>query len=185
MYLSSIGQVGFSATDPKGSLGRKLTMGLSRNLLLDPYWNARSLPDASWMMFRSVWLGGVRTEALLAKLPPYPEKDDIDRSDFVPLTVNVPARGIAGTDNIVMQFGYAENGAPADYFCTSRREACVKGSASGYAMAGDQVAGVSCAAGCSVTIPGISGRVVYYRLQYRDAGGNVIALTAPTVALVP
>jgi hypothetical protein len=185
MYLSSMGQIGFGANDAKGAQGRKLTMGLGRNLLLDPYWNARSLPDASWMLFRSVWLGGVRTEALAAKLPPYPQTDNIDRSDFVPLEVGVTGKAVAGTDNVVMQFGYAENGGAEDYFCTSRREACVKGSGSGYRMASDAVAGVPCANACTVTIPGIPGRVIYYRVVYRDAQGNELATSAPAVTMVP
>ena len=185
MYLSSIGQIGFGANDPKGNLGRKLTMGLSRNLLLDAYWNVRALPDASWMLFRSVWLGGVRTEALAAKWSPYPEPDGIDRSDFVPMTVTATGQTVAGTDNVTVQFGYAENGGPEDYFCTSRREACVKGSASGYGMAGDAIAGSAVHGACSITVPAISGRVMYYRMIYRDAGNRVLATSAPAVAMVP
>jgi hypothetical protein len=185
MYLSSMGQVGFGENDAEGRLGRRLTMGLSRNLLIDPYWNARALPDASWMLFRSVWLGGLRTEALLAKLPPYPQPDEVRRSDFVPMTVTANGRTVAGTDNVVVQFGYAENGGAGDYFCTSRREACVKGSADGYGMESDTVAGAPCEATCSVTVPAITGRVLYYRLVFRDAQNRVIVASSPAVALVP
>jgi hypothetical protein len=185
MYLSSVGQIGFETNDPKASLGRKLTMGLGRNMLVDPYWNQRALPDASWMLFRSVWLGGVRTEALLAKMVPYPKPDGIDRSDFVPMTVTATGQAVAGTDNVTVQFGYAENGGMEEYFCTSRHEACVKGSAGGYGMAGDTIAGVPCSGPCSITVPAISGRAMYYRVIYRDAENRVLAASAPAVSLVP
>jgi hypothetical protein len=36
-----------------------------------------------------------------------------------------------------------------------------------------------------VTLPGISGRVVYYRVMYRDAQGNVLAASSPAVGMVP
>jgi hypothetical protein len=122
----------------------------------------------------------------VAKLPPYPQNDDaVDRSDFVPLNISLPGHVVAGTDNVVMQFGYAENGGVEDYFCTSRREPCVKGTGGGYAMAGDTVQGIECANGCSVATPAISGRVIYYRVMYRDAQGNVISSSSPAAAMVP
>jgi hypothetical protein len=185
MYLSSFAQVGFSATDSKGSLGRKLTMGLSRNLLLDPYWNARSLPDGSWMLFRTMWLGGLRTEAVLAKLPPFPQADVIDRSDFVPMTVSVSSSSIPATNNVLVEFGYAENGGIEDYFCTSRREACAKGAQAGYGMIGDSISGVPCTGSCSVAIPAVPGRVLYYRVVYRDSQNRTLTFSTPGVVLVP
>jgi hypothetical protein len=187
MYLSSIGQIGFGANDPKGNLGRKLTMGLGRHLLYDDYWNARAFADASWMLFRTIWLSGLRTEAMLAKLPPYPQPDGIDRTDFVPLQINAITRGMQGVDNAILQFGYEENGQATDFFCTSRHEACVKGSqdGNGYGLASDALPGVACQNGCTLNLPGISGRVAYYRVIYRDGGNNVIAATPISAAIVP
>ena len=121
----------------------------------------------------------------MAKLPPYPERDDVDRSDFVPLTVSVAGHTVPGMDNIVIQFGYAENGDAGEYFCTSRKEACVKGAGPGYGMASDAIAGVACAGGCTLAIPAISGRAVYYRVMYRDASGSFLAASSPAVAIVP
>jgi hypothetical protein len=187
MYLSSIAQVGFGANDPKGSLGRKLTMGLGRHHLYDSYWNVRPFSDASWMLFRSLWLNGVRTEAMLAKLPPYPPLDGIDRSDFVPLKINAVTRGMEGVNNAILQFGYEENGQATDFFCTSRREACVKGAHTGnsYGMASDAVTGVACQNGCTIMLPGLSGRVAYYRVVYRDGANTVIGMTPISAAIVP
>jgi hypothetical protein len=162
-------------------------MGLGRHLLFDGFWNARALPDASWMLFRSLWLGGLRTEALLAKLPPYPQPDGIDRTTFVPLTVTAVTRGMTGVDNAILQFGYAENGDPGSYFCTSRQETCVKGAQSGnaYGTASDTIAGVACGNGCTLTLPGISGRVAYYRIVYRDRSNQPIGMSPPSAAIVP
>jgi hypothetical protein len=187
MYLSSIGQVGFGANDPKGNLGRKLTMGLGRHLLYDTYWNARAFSDASWMLIHAIWLGGLRTEAMLAKLPPYPQPDGIDRTDFIPLQISATTRGMSGVSNAILQFGYEENGQPTDFFCTSRREACVKGAQSGnsYGMASDPIVGVACQNGCNLSLPGIPGRVAYYRVVYRDGANNVIGTTPISAAIVP
>ncbi len=186
-YLSSIGQIGFGTNDLKGNLGRKLTMGLGRHLLYDVYWNARSFADASWALIHTMWLGGLRTEAMLAKLPPYPQPDGIDRTDFIPLQVSASTRGLNGIDNVVLQFGYAENGTPDQFFCTSRQEACVKGAQSGnsYGMAGDAIKGVSCQNGCTLNLPGLSGRVAYYRILYRDRSNRVITTSQVSATIVP
>ena len=64
--------------------------------------------------------------------------------------------------------------APERLVSTTRREACVKADqpGSGFGFASDGVPGVPCAGGCSITIPLIPQRIAYYRVRYRDSGGN-------------
>ena len=45
--------------------------------------------------------------------------------------------------------------------------------------------GIPCAAGCSVELPAISQRVLYYRVEYRDNANRVIQLGPTQVAAVP
>src|SRR5262249_12347168 len=46
MYVGGVAQVGFSADDKTGALGRRLGSALNRYRLFDQYWNVKPLPDA-------------------------------------------------------------------------------------------------------------------------------------------
>ena len=121
-YLNSIVQVGFKKNDFTGALGRSLTKGLSRYKLVDGYWHGKVLSDASWVMFRSMYTNGAWTDILLGKLPPFPPTDSVVRWTFQPIPVKLtPPAGLA-VNNAVVQFGYAENGDPGKFYCTSRQE---------------------------------------------------------------
>jgi len=50
-------------------------------------------------------------------------------------------------------------------------------------FASENPAGVSCASGCTITIPAISQRILYYRIQYRAANNTVLA-AGPLIATV-
>ena len=124
-YLNSIVQMGFKQNDFTGALGRTLTKGLTRYKLIDGYWHGKALSDASWLMFRSMYTSGAWTDILLGKLPPYPPTDSVVRWTFQPIPVKLtPPAGLA-VDNAVIEFGYAENGEPGQFYCTSRQEKCL------------------------------------------------------------
>jgi hypothetical protein len=187
-YVGVLAQVGVAAPDPAGRLGRNLTHALSRWRMFDRYWNARALPDASWMLAPVPMLDGAREEVLAIKLPPYPNPDGVDRNDFIPVPLMVTPPPEMQVHNVVVEFGYAENGDPANLYCTSRQEACVKGSQPGndYGFSGDDIPGVPCDGGsCTVSVPAIPQRILYFRAQYRDAANNVLAATSPLAVAVP
>jgi hypothetical protein len=189
-------QVGFKSNDYTGALGRTLTRGLTRYKVIDPYWHGKALSDASWMLFRSMYTNGAWTDVLLGKLPPYPPTDSVVRSTFQPFPVKLtPPAGLA-VDNAVIQFGYAENGSPGQFYCTSRQEKCLATAATVpatpflYASEGaggveTGVSGVPCANGCSVAIPAISQRLLYYQVKYRDGSNNTVATSEIEVVSVP
>jgi hypothetical protein len=121
----------------------------------------------------------------MAKVPPYPKPDGVNRSDFISLPVRLSA--VPGAAAAVVDFGYAENGDPTKFFCTSRQEACVKGGEPGsrYSFAFEAPAPVPCASGCAINIPVIPQRAVYYRARYFDASGKLLRSGAPMVSLAP
>ena len=52
-------------------------------------------------------------------------------------------------------------------------------------LAADAPAGVPCSSGCTVTIPALSQRIMWYRVKYRDAGNSMIAVGPAKVTAAP
>jgi hypothetical protein len=101
-----------------------------------------------------------------------------------------------GVDNAIVRFGYAENGGSDQYFCTSRKEACYAASTTVPAIpfqfpsdASDGtlpgLTGMACASGCTVALPALSQRVLYYQVLYRDSQNQVVAQTAKQAVATP
>ena len=172
-------QVGMNDSDLTGANQRVLTKFAAARVL-SPFWTPYVLPNGKWMIFEAQFSGdGTANKALmLGKIPPPDEQDKLDRTTFVPITLRIPAR--PGSSAFV-RFGYSENGDAGTFFCTSRQENCVT------TKPGDQAVDVvnpfyfeqteaqnyqaiDCSNGCSITIPGIPQRVVYYQVVFNQAG---------------
>jgi hypothetical protein len=195
-YLNGVTQVGYAKTDVDGKLGRILTKGLIRQRLLDVNQNVRTLPDGSWLLFRATAQSGSEDTIMVGKVPPFPGPDSVSRGTFIPLVVNVKPPAGLGATNAIVEFGYAENGSPNQFYCTTRKETCVAASATVGSIpflfasegAGGTEAGLpgqACANGCSIAIPGLAQRMVYYRVSYRGANGVVLAQSPLQVAAMP
>ena len=110
---------------------------------------------------------------MLSRVPPYPVTDATNRTAFV----NVPVKlsGVSG-DNIRIAFGYGENGNPANLYCVSRQETCWTSStataSNPFLFAGETQSKTSCSSGCTVNIPAIPGRILFYQIE-RSNGSNV------------
>jgi len=90
-----------------------------------------------------------------------------------------------GTSTALAEFGYG----PSFYCNVNRDAACFSESATlststPYMLAGETVTGVSCASGCTITIPALRNRVLYWRWKFRNAGGTVIHTGATNVVAV-
>jgi hypothetical protein len=195
-YLNSIVQIGFKQNDFSGALGRSLTKAMARYRLMDDYWHGKALSDGSWLMFRSMYTSGAWTDILLGKLPPYPPTDSVARWKYQSIPVKLtPPAGLA-VDNAIVQFGYAENGSPSNFYCTSRQEKCLATSstlpATPFAFPSDGagglesgVAGLACANGCTIAVPAIAQRMLYYQVKYRDASNKTLATGQVEVITIP
>ena len=132
--------------------------------------------------------GGLRNDLFLAKLPPTPPSDHIARNNFVDVPVVL---GANAAPKARIRFGYADNGPVNAFYCSyNRKEVCYtnpnRTAANPYFFQSDggQVF-QNCAAGCTIQIPAISGRVVYYVIERLDASGNIVAAGNVTAQAVP
>jgi len=187
-----VGQGGVQFTtlqsDPLATFQRVLTRtlnGAAHNT--SGFASIHVLPDNSWAMFQGNYNDGISRNDYMAKMPPFPPVDSVARSAFVavPVTLHPPA-GLA-VNNAIAQFGYQEYGGN----CTTRADACIAKAAaipSGNApflFTSENPSGVACSTGCTVTIPAISQRVLYYKVEYRNASNNILSVTPTQVLVTP
>ena len=123
--------------------------------------------------------------------PPYPSQDGVARNTFIPEPVAIDPPPGSGVQSAIVEFGYAENGDPGSYYCTSRQETCVAASASVntatpfYFEQSESYSGVPCGTGCTITIPAFSQRALYYRWKYLGSSGQVVESSNVHAVLTP
>jgi hypothetical protein len=191
MYGQAVAQYGLTpgnvlSTGPPPTYGarwsRVLVSLTAEYRSVTTYAAAKSFADASWVMFPTAWdSANPNQHVMVAKLPPYPtEPPAADLSNFqnVPIKIADPSSTHSGTSNVVITFGYAENGPPDAFMCTQRTESCVKGSSPTvpYAYASEPDPGVPCSSGCTVSIPIVPDRIAYYRVTYRSSSLQTIGV---------
>lgn len=154
--------------------------------------SVRPTPDGSWLLFASTNPTG-NLQIYMASIPPLPAAPSSHwRDRFVPVVVK--ADSTTGADNVIVEFGYAENGDPSNLFCTTRRETCVaqrgtirEQQAFFYAeteaslIVGQPLVravpsrggGLVQPVNPSIVIPALPGRIVYYRVVYRNKDGSI------------
>jgi hypothetical protein len=189
-YTGAMVQFGTTRNDATGATIRRLGSLFARWNQHGVFWNASTTTTGELLFSQVRWLDGLRHEDIVTVLPPYPASDSIARNTFIPIEVRIPSQGGAGTRAIV-EFGYGENGEAGQFYCTSRQEACVAASSGVnqgspfYFAQSETYAGVPCAAGCTVTIPALSQRVLYYRWKQRNALGQVTAVSETRAVVTP
>ncbi len=163
-----------SRPDPSGVNFRRLSLGLGGPGRQYAFANWRPTPDGRWGILQGYWLDGARNDLLLMKLPPWPALDAVNRSTYVPLSVRVGSMP-EGATTVAAEFGYGP-----ELRCTARAESCFANAAlvnadHPFYWESEGYTGLPCGSGCTLAIPGLAGRVIYYRLKYLDASGRTVA----------
>lgn len=179
------GQVTQTRTDLTNSDGRTARkLGYAHGLPGAQYQfsNCRFTPDADYLFCIGDWLDGVRSEWLAYRVTPSPPVDTMDRTTFVPYTV--PVVGIPGAVSVRARHGYLENGGSL-MRCAAYAVECSSEIPSGaptdpYSFTDEAVTRQPCANGvaCTVTIPAISNRILYYTIDWLDGGGSIVQSSA-------
>ncbi len=193
---NAITQYTLDRTDYAGAYSRTLVSATSRLRMVTGFEGNQLLPDNSWILYRQEYLNYQRPEMWMARNLPYPPSDpgnSVARGTFVltPITIKPPA-GLP-VDNVVVKFGYQEYGAPQFLDCTTRHDGCISNLTGANAPTGNQPfffvsenpAGAPCSAGCTITVPAISERILYYQIIYRNANGTVLSSDDIKTLVIP
>ena len=184
-------QFNTARADNKGLNSRRVTSALVAPGRQYNFTNAKPTPDGKWILVQAQWLEGQRTDMFWMKLPPFPGTIPDPGTAPGPTNFSVRLNGVSG-DAIRVAFGYAEHGNPANFYCTSRAEACYTAPAVGdsiatrinrylhrvrepgrlYAYAGEDQSYLPCSGSCSIQIPAVPGRVLYYQVQRKNGSKN-------------
>ncbi len=143
------------------------------------YWNLIGDPAGDYAYGVGQDMQGYRTDLFAIKLPPWPKEDGVARNTFVPVAVKV--EGVPGS-SVRVRWGYAEYGVDSDgkplYCSAERQEDCStvipKASPQDpYSWLSESAgqAWEECSKGCTVNVPAVSGRVVYYVVDRKTDGG--------------
>ena len=183
-------QVRMTPIDTNGTGVRRITQGFWLPPNHYSFSNWVSTPDGKWGLFvsnpiqqrpRKGQMEGSHQFAV--KLPPFPSTDSLQfsRSYYVPYKVNVPAGG-----SVRATWWYGENGQPGDRYCTTRLEACWTSStatqSNPFVFASETQSKTICTSGCTLSIPAIPGRIMFYRIE-RTVGGVVSLGSVTSVAV--
>ncbi len=172
-------QFNTTTNDNSGASSRRLTSAFMAPGRQYNFTNAKPTPDGKWILLPAYWLEGQRSDMFWLKLPPFPEEHAKTR-------VQVQVESGSG-DSVRIEFGYAENGNPTDFYCSSREEACFASSsataASPFRYASESSSYVTCGSGCTITIPAVPGRTLYYRVErhswWKSITGELQVLAVP------
>jgi hypothetical protein len=182
---NAVRQFTLDQTDFAGAFTRTLVTATSRLRMVAGFENNRLLPDNSWLLFRAEWLNYDREDMWMAKMLPYPTPDAIDRGTFVPMVLNLQPPAGVNVDNAVVEFGYTEYSGN----CTSRKDPCVANAAMigapPFLFASENPSGMACSASCTIAVPAISQRVLYYQVKYRDKSNKTLAASPVQAVAVP
>ncbi len=175
--------------DAVGNSFRKFGFAHSHIGLGYSFSNCRTTPDAQFLFCPSYWMDGVRTDWLALRMDALPPVDNANRTNFMPIRLTY--QGVPQASNIRARFGYAENGGDL-LQCTAYGKDCsteIPSASSNdpFSFTNEAVTRQACASGasCTVTIPSLPNRILYYVIDRLDANGNVLQTTARQAVAVP
>ena len=190
-YTANLVQFSIANTDLVGSSTRRLGSNYAKWNQFDVFWNGFMSPNLALLGSQVRWLDGVRTDDLMTVLPPFPDPDGVTRNTFVPVPVKLSPPATLPVQSAIVEFGYVENGDAGNYYCTSRQETCVATAATVNLanpftfQQSEGFTGQPCNGGCTIAIPALPQRALYYRWKYLGAGGQVLEVSQNHVVLTP
>jgi hypothetical protein len=187
MTYNSITQMNKSMTDTTGASERMLTKGLSRARITVAFWHPHAIADSNWLYFKDDYAQNVGDMILTAKVPEG-TPDSVNRQQFEPQTLTA-TQVMSGTATVYVEFGYGEDGAPENLYCTTRAEVCASANPSGSPVnlntpfyfettEASQLKPVPCTSNCSVMVPALPQHILYFRWVFLNAAGAVIGRSA-------
>ena len=131
------------------------------------------------------WLEGQRTDLFWVKLPPFPAPSPNAGTVRESTPVELKLFGAPG-DSVRVAFGYAENGDPTAFYCTSRAEVCYAPGSTDperrFVYGSEAPSYIPCSRSCVVRIPAARGRIFYYQVE-RHSGANTTTGTLGAAAV--
>lgn len=182
---ASMVQGAIDRADPTGKNWRKITTGFMGPGREISFTGATMEPTGQWAFFNCIWCDGVRSELFMAKLPPFPSGQPLYSQGFVPLTVSLEAS--TQYDQARIRFGYVENGGnPSNFYCTQRADGCMTSTVSTpFAFLSENAAWATCSSGCTITVPSIPGRVLYYVIDRQNSSSGVVDTSDVRTSVTP
>jgi hypothetical protein len=181
--IPTYAQTGQALTITDGRTFRQLSKIANRYNFQNVFASTHNSYNGSWTFSGGDFYGsGMRNDIMSIKTPALPPSDTVQRGAFVNVAITAGASNVA---NARLRFGYAENETngnwSGNYYCAyNRKEACLTNpsptSTIPYYFAGDASQSyTACSSGCTLLLPAIPGRTVYYRIERVDNSGNIIA----------
>jgi hypothetical protein len=169
-------QMRISTPDPVGGSQRILS-----SLLMGPeqqyvYSSVLPSPDASYLLFGGFLVSGYHTSLMMAQIPPMPN-DSVAGSTYIPVKVS----GTSGAA-VYVEFGYEEYGAPGDFHCTPRQEACrvaasLVNESAPFWFAHELFPPAT--GRYQISVPALPGRILFYRIVDGGVAGPLQVRTVP------
>ena len=178
--------------DTTGQYFRRIGTNYARWNMQDLFWTGRLIPSGLAAGTQVRWFDNARTDNLNNVIPPMPTVDPYTpRNTFVAVPIFLTPPGGMSIASAEIEFGYAENGAAGNYYCTSRQEACVAVTATVnvstpyFFESTDTFSPLACVTSCTISIPALPGHLVYYRYKFLNGGGGVVVTGPAQVAVTP
>ncbi len=189
-YTNDLTQMSAVSPYSNGEYGRILSRNFNIYRREPVFFSSIPLPGGRWSFLYSETAGTPYNDDItkftpgqgqifLAKLPSWPGPDALKRNSYVPIPLTLTPTDPTVT-NALVEFGYAENGPPTLYACTSRQEACVVSSTTTTPsrpfnfFQTDAISGIPCKGGCTATLPLIPQRTAFFQILFRNAGGQSV-----------
>lgn len=137
--------------------------------------------DGGWAFYFGPSFSGLPGNSVYAiKVPADPGSDGVDRSTFVPATLNLTAPGSLGVATARVKFGYPEQGGSFPFDCTSRLEKCNAVASSvntttPFYWSSETFSPLSCTSTCTIAVPVYPLHTAYLSVEYLNGGGTVVS----------